>query len=158
MTVTEADRRPKTKEESLGLHEIVCAASPSTTKPRRGPAAPRNSRFDDLDAKTLALVRIAALVADGGAVPSYGELADAAVDAGASAAEIVEVLVAVVPIVGLPCVVAAAPKLAMALGYDIDERSAPDAGPAGEAANRRADPIDVACSTASPREDTPSFR
>jgi 4-carboxymuconolactone decarboxylase len=74
-----------------------------------------------LDAKTLELVRLAALVAVGGAVPSYGAQADAAVNAGATAAEIVDVLVGVVPIVGLPCAVAAAPKLALALGYDTDE-------------------------------------
>ena len=75
----------------------------------------------ELDPKTMALVRLAALVAVGGEVPSYGAAADAAVDAGATAAEIVEVLIGVVHIVGLPCVVAAAPRLAMALGYDIDE-------------------------------------
>jgi alkylhydroperoxidase/carboxymuconolactone decarboxylase family protein YurZ len=74
-----------------------------------------------LDAKTLALIRVAALVAVGGAVPSYAAHADAAVNAGASAAEIVEVLVGVVPVVGLPRVVAAAPSLAMALGYDTDD-------------------------------------
>ena len=74
-----------------------------------------------LDPKTLALVRIAALVAVGGAVPSYGAEADAAVSAGATAAEIVDVLVGVVSIVGLPSVVAAAPSLAMALGYDVDD-------------------------------------
>ena len=74
-----------------------------------------------LDAKTLELVRLAALVAVGGAVPSYGAQADAAVNAGATAAEIVDVLVCVVPIVGLPCAVAAAPKLALALGYDTDD-------------------------------------
>ena len=74
----------------------------------------------ELDARTLALVRLAALVAVGGAVSSYGAQADAAVDAGATAAEIVEVLVGVVPVVGLPRAVAAAPKLATALGYDID--------------------------------------
>ena len=73
----------------------------------------------ELDPKTLALVRLGALVAVGGAVPSYGAQADAAVNAGATVAEIVGVLVGVVPIIGLPCVVAAAPKLAMALGYDI---------------------------------------
>ena len=72
----------------------------------------------ELDPKTLALVRLAALVAVGGAVPSYGAHADAAVNAGATAAEIVDVLVGVIPIVGLPLVVATAPKLAMALGYD----------------------------------------
>jgi 4-carboxymuconolactone decarboxylase len=75
----------------------------------------------ELDVRTLALVRLAALVAVGGAVASYGAQADAAVDAGATAAEIVDVLVGVVPIVGLPRVVAAAPRLAMALGYDIDD-------------------------------------
>ena len=74
-----------------------------------------------LDSKTLELVRLAALVAVGGAVPSYGAQADAAVNAGATAAEIVDVLVGVVPVVGLPCAVAAAPKLALALGYDIDD-------------------------------------
>jgi hypothetical protein len=43
------------------------------------------------------------------------------VSAGATAAEIVDVLVGVVPIVGLPCAVSAAPRLALALGYDIDD-------------------------------------
>ena len=75
----------------------------------------------DLDPKTLALVRLAALVAVGGAVPSYGAHADAAVNAGATAGEIVDVLVGVIPVVGLPAVVATAPKLALALGYDTSE-------------------------------------
>ena len=75
----------------------------------------------ELDAKTLALVRLAALVAVGGAVPSYCAHADAAVGVGATVAEIVDVLVGVVPVVGLPCVVAAALKLALALGYDTDD-------------------------------------
>ena len=74
-----------------------------------------------LDPRTLALVRLAALAAVGGAVSSYGSLADAAVDAGASASEMVDVLVGVVPVVGFPCVVAAAPKLALALGYASEE-------------------------------------
>ena len=81
------------------------------------------AEFDSraLDSKTLELVRLAALVAVGGAVPSYGAQADAAVSAGATPAEIVDVLVGVVPIVGLPCAVAEAPKLALALGYDIND-------------------------------------
>jgi alkylhydroperoxidase/carboxymuconolactone decarboxylase family protein YurZ len=74
-----------------------------------------------LDQRTLALVRLAALVVVGGAVPSYGAQADAAIDAGATAAEIVDVLMAVIPVVGLPCVVAAAPRLALALGHDVDD-------------------------------------
>ena len=89
----------------------------------------RDLECQDLNPKTLALVRLAALVAVGGAVPSYGAQADAAVGAGATAAEIVDVLVGVVPVVGLPSVVAAAPKLAMALGYDIDEALEYQSGP-----------------------------
>ena len=42
-------------------------------------------------------------------------------NAGATAAEIVDVPVGVIPTVGLPCVAAAAaPKPAMALGYDTE--------------------------------------
>jgi 4-carboxymuconolactone decarboxylase len=74
-----------------------------------------------LDPKTLALVRIAALVAQRGPVPSLGEQADAAWAAGATGGEIVGVLIALVPVLGLPCVVDAAPKMALALGFDIEE-------------------------------------
>jgi 4-carboxymuconolactone decarboxylase len=74
----------------------------------------------ELDPTTLELVRLAALITVGGTVPSHGAQADAAVNAGATAAEIVDVLVGVVSIVCLPCVAAAAPKLAMALGYDTE--------------------------------------
>jgi 4-carboxymuconolactone decarboxylase len=81
-----------------------------------------------LDAKSLALVRLGALVAVGGAGPSYGAQADAAVDAGATAIEIVDVLAGVIPVVGLPCVVAATPKLALALGYDLNDVLEPDSG------------------------------
>jgi alkylhydroperoxidase/carboxymuconolactone decarboxylase family protein YurZ len=79
-----------------------------------------------LDDKTLALVRLGALVAVGGAVPSYGAQADAAVDAGARVEQIVDVLVALLPVVGLPSIVAAAPKVALALGIDADEGFQPE--------------------------------
>jgi alkylhydroperoxidase/carboxymuconolactone decarboxylase family protein YurZ len=81
-----------------------------------------------LDPRTLALVRLAALVAVGGAAPSFGAQTDEAVSAGASDAEIVDVLLGVISVVGLPRVVAAAPKLAMALGYEIDEAFEPSGG------------------------------
>jgi 4-carboxymuconolactone decarboxylase len=81
-----------------------------------------------LDPRTLALVRLAALVTVGGAVPSYGAQVDAAVDAGATAAEIVAVLVGVIPVAGQPCVVAAAPKVALALGHDVDDAFGMTAG------------------------------
>jgi 4-carboxymuconolactone decarboxylase len=77
----------------------------------------------ELDERTMALARLAALVAVGGAPASYGVAADDAISAGASTDELVAVLIGVVPIVGTPCVVAAAPNLALALGLDLE---APD--------------------------------
>ncbi len=67
-------------------------------------------------------------MAVGGEVPSYGAASDAAVDAGASAAEVVDVLVGILAVVGTARVVAAAPKLAMALGYDADALDQESAG------------------------------
>ena len=79
------------------------------------------SELGALDPKTLALARLAALVAIGGAGPSFGEQATAAVSAGASADELVDVIVGVASIVGVPRVVAAAPRLALALGFDVED-------------------------------------
>jgi alkylhydroperoxidase/carboxymuconolactone decarboxylase family protein YurZ len=106
----------------LSLHDErlmseACNSAPATTD---GPG---------LDPKTRALVRLAALVAVGGAVPSYGAHADAAIEAGATVAEIVDVLLGVIPLVGLPRVVAAAPQLALALGHDVEDEF--DATPRG---------------------------
>ncbi|WP_265523131.1 carboxymuconolactone decarboxylase family protein [Oerskovia flava] len=87
-----------------------------------------DDRLDDaafestvLDPRSLALVRLAALIAVGGAEPTYGKEVDDALSAGVTTAEIVDVLAATVPIVGLPSAVAAAPKLALALGHDLLE-------------------------------------
>lgn len=73
-----------------------------------------------LDAKTRSLVRLGALVAVLATAPSVRAEIDAAVSAGATAAEIVDVLDAVLPVVGRPRVVAAAPKVALGLGDDPD--------------------------------------
>jgi len=73
-----------------------------------------------MDPRTLALVRLASLVAVGGSEPSFGEHTDAALDAGASTNEIVDVLIGIAPVVGLPRVVSAAPALARALGVDVE--------------------------------------
>jgi len=73
-----------------------------------------------LDLRTLALVRLGAVVAvGGGAVATYGALADEALDAGATVADVVDVLVGVLPLVGTARVVAAAPAVALALGHDM---------------------------------------
>ncbi len=74
-----------------------------------------------LDQKTVALARLAALVAIGGALPTYCALTETAIGVGATPEEIVEVLVTIVPTVGLPRAVLAAPNVAMALGYDLED-------------------------------------
>jgi hypothetical protein len=51
-----------------------------------GSVEPVDAKSLELEPKTLELVRLAALVAVGGAVPSYGAQAEAAVNAGATAA------------------------------------------------------------------------
>jgi alkylhydroperoxidase/carboxymuconolactone decarboxylase family protein YurZ len=73
-----------------------------------------------LDPKTRALVRLAAVMAVGGPVPSYGAMSDSAIGAGASPAEMVDVLESIVPMIGLPGAAAAAHRLALALGYDAE--------------------------------------
>ena len=72
-----------------------------------------------LDAKTCALARLASLIALDAGAPSYLWAVDTAHKAGATDAEIVACLACVMPAVGVPRVVAAAPKLALALGYDV---------------------------------------
>jgi alkylhydroperoxidase/carboxymuconolactone decarboxylase family protein YurZ len=66
------------------------------------------------------LVRLGALLALGAATSSLRATVESAIEAGATDAEIVGVLVAVAPAVGLARVVSTAPRLAMAIGYDIE--------------------------------------
>lgn len=70
--------------------------------------------------KVNLLVRLGALLALGAATSSLQATVERAVEAGASEAEIVGVLVAVAPAVGLARVVSTAPRLAVAIGYDIE--------------------------------------
>ena len=74
-----------------------------------------------LDARGRALGRLATLFALDGSVSTYGWATSAALGAGVTSDEIVELLVAVAPLIGTARVVCAAPKLGLALGYDIDE-------------------------------------
>jgi 4-carboxymuconolactone decarboxylase len=67
------------------------------------------------------LVRLGALLALGASTSSLRLAVERALGAGASEAEIVGVLVAVAPAVGLARVVSAAPRLALAIGYDIED-------------------------------------
>ena len=66
------------------------------------------------------LVRLGALLAVGGATTSVRAAVERASEAGATETELVAVLVAIAPAVGLARVVSAAPKLALAIGYDLE--------------------------------------
>src|SRR5438270_5965699 len=82
---------------------------------------PGSGGVTNLDSKLEALVRLAALLAVGAMTPSLHDAVDQAAAAGADASEIVGVLVVVGPAVGLASLVAAAPKLAEAIGYDLED-------------------------------------
>lgn len=73
-----------------------------------------------IDPKTHALVRLGALIALDAPDVSYQSCVTMALASGATVDDIVDTLVAVAPIAGGARVVAAAPALALAIGYDID--------------------------------------
>jgi alkylhydroperoxidase/carboxymuconolactone decarboxylase family protein YurZ len=73
----------------------------------------------DLDAKTFAMVNLAALIATGGDDASYLLHVTAAIDAGASVDEVTAVLTAVGANVGVFKMVSAADPLATALGITL---------------------------------------
>lgn len=73
-----------------------------------------------LTAKVDLLVRLGALLALGASSTSIRTTVQRALEAGATEAEIVGVLVSVAPAVGLARLVSSAPRLAMAIGYDVE--------------------------------------
>jgi alkylhydroperoxidase/carboxymuconolactone decarboxylase family protein YurZ len=73
-----------------------------------------------IDQRTAALVRVAASVAVDAAPASFQQAVALALAAGASRDEIVASLEAVTPVTGAARVVRCAPKLALALEYDVE--------------------------------------
>ena len=72
-----------------------------------------------LDPKTTALLQVGVSVAIGSPAVCLEWSAGRALAAGATEDEIADVLLAIAPVAGLGRIVAAAPKVATALGYDI---------------------------------------
>ena len=72
-----------------------------------------------LDPKTAALLQVGVSVAIGAPAVCLEWSACRALAAGASEDEIADVLLAIAPVAGLGRIVAAAPEVAIALGYDI---------------------------------------
>jgi 4-carboxymuconolactone decarboxylase len=91
------------------LEQAVCPASGSRLAGELG-----------LDERTIALARMAALVALDGESPSYLRECNAAFATGVTTDEIVGVLVAVASLAGSARIVSAAPKVAIGVGYDLD--------------------------------------
>ena len=79
------------------------------------PSAPR------LDERIESLIRVAVLVPLDAPQTSYQPAVEAAIRAGASLDDLLATLVATAASVGSPRVVAAAPRIALAAGYDVDQ-------------------------------------
>ena len=80
-----------------------------------------------LDAKTAALLQVGVSVAIGSSAVCLQWSTARALMAGATKDEIADVLLAIAPVAGLGRVVAAAPEVATALGYDVEAAlEAPD--------------------------------
>jgi 4-carboxymuconolactone decarboxylase len=89
-------------EEAVGLRELNRAGS-------------------GLDARTFALVKLAALIALDAPSASYGWQIANAIEEGVTAEEFLGVLKAIAPQVGGPKVIAAAPEIMLAIGLATDE-------------------------------------
>jgi 4-carboxymuconolactone decarboxylase len=74
-----------------------------------------------LDARAFSLVKLAALIALDAPPASYVWQVANALDAGATPADLVGVLIAIAPQVGGPRTIAAAPELMVALGMSLPE-------------------------------------
>lgn len=79
-----------------------------------------NIEDSGLDPRVHALVRIAALVAVDAPPASYVWQVGVALESGVTPEEILGVLIALAPTVGMARVVAAAPEIALALGMDLE--------------------------------------
>ena len=101
----------------LALHDEECIEAVLAIKLD---TSLRDGEAGRLSPKTHALVRLAALLALGGAPVSYQWNAGAALDAGATADEILGTMIAVAPISGIARVVQATPDVALPIGYDLD--------------------------------------
>jgi len=81
----------------------------------------KNLAVSGLDPRSHALVRLGAVLALGASPASYASIVRLAEGAGAPPEELVGGLVAVAPYIGIARTVSAAPDLALAVGFDVDD-------------------------------------
>jgi alkylhydroperoxidase/carboxymuconolactone decarboxylase family protein YurZ len=77
--------------------------------------------LSDLDPRTRRLATLAALIAIEAGEATVAAAVERALGAGASVEQIVDVLLSVAPSVGSARVVAAAPRIAASVGYDLSQ-------------------------------------
>jgi 4-carboxymuconolactone decarboxylase len=73
-----------------------------------------------LDERIASLIRVAVLIPIDAPQSSYQAAVEAAIRAGATLNDLLAALIAVAGSVGSPRVVSAAPRIALAAGYDVD--------------------------------------
>ena len=95
---------------AIGDHVLLAGVTDADGEP----GVPR------LDDRTESLIRVAVLVPIDAPQSSYQPAVEAAMRAGATLDDLLAVLIAVAGSVGSPRVVSAAPRIALAAGYDVD--------------------------------------
>ena len=103
---------PARLSELASLEQAVSSSFIGGPRPER----PRSG----LDEKTNALLRLAAVLAVGSSSVCHGVFVRRALHAGAAVEEVLGTMTTISPILGLGRLVAATPKIALGLGYDID--------------------------------------
>ena len=101
-----------------GFRRLTIGNSSLIAAMARGEGSP--FEVPTLDARTDSLLRIGALIALDAPASSYREVVDEALSAGARLDELLAVLISVTATVGSARVVSAAPKIALAAGYDVE--------------------------------------
>jgi alkylhydroperoxidase/carboxymuconolactone decarboxylase family protein YurZ len=101
--------------------EVLAALASGKLEPLEGAVAVRDAEpgESDLDRPTLALIKLAAMIAVDAPPVSFAWQVENAIDLGATPEQILDVLRAVASQVGAPKVVAAAPEIMLGLGLPL---------------------------------------
>ena len=118
-TTRMARRGPSVATDVDRIERLLCRLTLHDERSVRDALA--DAELSGLDVKVEALVGLGALLSVDAATVSVRLAVDRAYRAGATEDEIVGVLLAVAPAVGNARTVAVAPRLALALGYDVEE-------------------------------------
>ena len=101
--------------------EVLAALASGKLEALEGAVAVRDEELDesDLDRRTVALIKLAAMIAVDAPPVSFAWQVEKAIELGATPKQILDVLRAVAPQVGAPKVVAAAPEIMLGLGLPL---------------------------------------